>query len=101
VSLPSASRKAGFAGLTLARRFVRTVFTLYAIGPLFDFLGSAVRFFFYLAAGCIELRSGLAVELFDAALDFLGRVFGLVFDLTAGFARSLVGMLLIGVRATG
>jgi hypothetical protein len=87
--------------LPLAGGFVGPVFTLNLLRPLFNFFGRAMGFFLYLTAGRVELRSGLAIQLFHTALDFLGRVFGLMFDLTAGFARFLVGMLLVRGSAAG
>jgi hypothetical protein len=79
---------------------VLLVLTLYLLRPLFYFFGRPMRLFLYLAAGCVELRTSLAVEFFHTVFDFPGRVFGLVLDLTADFSRFLVGTLLVRRRAT-
>lgn len=70
--------------------------TLYMIRSLFYLFGGPTAFFLYFASGLVELRAGLAIELFDAVLELVGGVLGLTFHFATSFARPLIGAFLIG-----
>lgn len=69
-------------------------------GSLPDLLGGAMAFFFYFAAGLVELRTSLAIQLFNTMLDLVRGMLGFVLYLAARFTRLLIGTLLIGGCAT-
>ena len=75
-------------------------FSLFVVVGLLEPLGGVVGFAPELAAGLIDLRFGLAIELLGAVFDFLAGLLGFLLYFLARRTGLFFGTFLIGLSAT-